>query len=289
MRALRTALAVCTMLVAAPLAGQSVKAGVDKWQAGDYKGAVTAWQPLAARGDADAMFNIGQAYKLGRGFAQSEATANDWFRRAANKGHAPAKERLGLSLYNEAATRAEGIRWLQEAAAGGQPRALYVLGVAHFNGDGLPRDWPRAYAYMLRASNAGIPQAVNALGVMNANIPLTEREKGTAMAAGIAPLTPPATVAAASATPPRPAATLAAASGTFRAQLGAFSQRALAENAWTRMRTSVGALPQGVDAVFADAGTVVRLQLGPFPTRAAATAMCDRVKSTGGGCFVVAG
>jgi hypothetical protein len=51
------ALLVCT----APAAAQSVKAGIDAWQRGDYAQAVKAWRPLAEAGDVDAAFNHGQA------------------------------------------------------------------------------------------------------------------------------------------------------------------------------------------------------------------------------------
>ena len=50
---------------AAPLSAQSVKAGIDAWQNGNYAGAVAIWRPLAEKGDADAEFNLGQAYRLG--------------------------------------------------------------------------------------------------------------------------------------------------------------------------------------------------------------------------------
>ena len=42
-------------------------AGVDAWTRGDFPAAVKEWQAGAARGDADAQFNLGQAYKLGKG------------------------------------------------------------------------------------------------------------------------------------------------------------------------------------------------------------------------------
>ena len=58
----------------APFALQ-VKAGVDAWSNGDYATAVKAWQAPAAAGDADAMFNLAQAYKLGRGVPQDLAKA----------------------------------------------------------------------------------------------------------------------------------------------------------------------------------------------------------------------
>src|SRR3546814_11652875 len=58
-------LALASMLAAPALA--DVKDGVDAWQAGNYQAAVAEWRPLAIAGDADAQFNLGQAYKLGRG------------------------------------------------------------------------------------------------------------------------------------------------------------------------------------------------------------------------------
>ena len=39
-----------------------VKAGVELWQAGNFAGAVKEWRALADKGDADAQFNLGQAY-----------------------------------------------------------------------------------------------------------------------------------------------------------------------------------------------------------------------------------
>ncbi|WP_295527383.1 hypothetical protein [Novosphingobium sp. Chol11] len=44
----------------APYALQ-VRAGVDAWSGGDYATAVKAWTGPAAKGDADALFNMGQA------------------------------------------------------------------------------------------------------------------------------------------------------------------------------------------------------------------------------------
>ena len=65
-------------LLAVALAGPAaadVKAGVDAWAQGDYDKAVREWQPLADAGDADAQFNLGQAYKLGKGVPTDLAAA----------------------------------------------------------------------------------------------------------------------------------------------------------------------------------------------------------------------
>ena len=51
---------IALVALSAPLAAD-VKGGVDAWTRGDYAAAVRAWQGPAAQGDADALFNLGQA------------------------------------------------------------------------------------------------------------------------------------------------------------------------------------------------------------------------------------
>ena len=60
------AAAAATIALSSP-ALADVKAGVDAWERGEFAKAVEEWRDPAAKGDADAQFNLGQAYKLGRG------------------------------------------------------------------------------------------------------------------------------------------------------------------------------------------------------------------------------
>src|ERR1043165_7026486 len=99
-------------MTAAPLAAQSVKAGIEAWQRADYADAVAIWRPLAEKGDPDAAFNLGQAYRLGRGVPTNLATAKTWFERSADKGHVDAQTTLGLLLFQNG-DQAEGLRWLK--------------------------------------------------------------------------------------------------------------------------------------------------------------------------------
>ena len=174
---------------AAPLAAQvaapAVKAGVEKWKAGDYPGAVAAWQPPAAAGDADALFNMGQAYKLGRGVARDPAQARELYRRAAIKGHLPAQANLGILLF-QAGEKAESMRWLKSAADKGEARAQYVFGIASFNGDGVARNLGLAYGYLLRASAQGLSQASNALTNIEGGLSPADHAIGEAVAASLA-------------------------------------------------------------------------------------------------------
>ena len=59
-----------------------VKAGVEAWSRGDYAAAVHEWQGPAAAGDPDAMFNLAQAYRLGRGVPQDSAQGRGALRAA---------------------------------------------------------------------------------------------------------------------------------------------------------------------------------------------------------------
>lgn len=158
----------------------SVKDGVDAWQKGDYEEAVAAWRPLALAGNPDAQFNLGQSYKLGRGVPADLGQAEAWYRRAASQGHLQAEDNLGLILFT-ANRREEAMPMITRSAQRGEPRAQYVLGTAHFNGDLATQDWPRAYALTKRASDAGLSIASARLAQLDQLIPLEQRQAGLAM------------------------------------------------------------------------------------------------------------
>jgi len=163
----------------------TIKAGVERWRAGDYPAAIAAWLPFAAQGDADACFNLGQAYKLGRGVPKDANIARDYYRRAALKGHLPAQANLGIALF-QAGDKLEAVKWLKTAADRGEPRAQYVLGIAAYNGDGTPRNLGLAYGYLLRAQASGLAQATTALGSIEPALPPDARAAGQQMADSLA-------------------------------------------------------------------------------------------------------
>ncbi|MDM7955426.1 SPOR domain-containing protein [Blastomonas sp.] len=159
-----------------------VKAGVDAWERGEFDRAVAEWRDPAAGGDADAQFNLGQAYKLGRGVPMDLKLAESWYKKAADKGHVQAADNYGLVLFQDN-RRDEAMPYIRASSVRGEPRAQYVLGTAMFNGDIAEKDWVRAYALMTRASAQGLPQASRSLATMDKYIPLADRTKGTQLAA----------------------------------------------------------------------------------------------------------
>lgn len=162
-----------------------VKAGVDAWTAGDYTRAVKEWTPLAERDDPDAEFNMAQAYKMGRGVPMDLEKAKDLYGKAAAHGHVQAADLYGLLLFQDG-EREKALPYIKASAARGDPRAQYILGVAHFNGDLVEKDWVRAYALVSLARQAGMPQATRALAQMDSFIPLADRQKSVLLSTQIA-------------------------------------------------------------------------------------------------------
>jgi TPR repeat protein len=308
-RSLLAASAAALLLIGAnAVAGAApsdVKAGADRWFRGDYAGAIALWRPLAEAGNADAQFNLGQAYKLGRGVPANAATALGWYQKAARQGHEQAQVNVGLLLYN-GGRRQEALPWIRKAVELGDPRAQYILGTELFNGDLVAKDWPRAYALMLRAADGGVPPAADNLKSMERFIPADQRRQGVALAqnmgrpsgpggmktnvfasAPVAVSTPRA-VKATGPAPRRPAAApapAASAGGRWRVQLGAFGSAGGAQRAWAGLRGRLGA---GLQPNYVAAGAVTRLQAGPLANRAAADRVCAAAKAAGAACFPVA-
>lgn len=272
--------ALAAMMLAVP-AVADVKAGVDAWARGDWATAVREWRDPAVAGDPDAQFNLGQAYKLGRGVPMSLTEAEQWYARAAQQGHAQAEENYGLILFQNG-KRAEAVKWLEKSAGRGEARSQFVLGTMLFNGDAVPKDWRRAYALMTRASSSGLPQAAATLAQMDRYVPLPDRQAALAMARDLergagrpplpaAPVRQPTPVAKA---PPAPPTQVTG--GDWRVQLGAFRDAGNARRLWSEVAGKFA----GRQPYYSDAGGVTRLQVGPFASSAEAGRACAAIRPT---------
>ena len=293
---MRAVMIAALMATLAPgMASASVRAGIEAWQQGDPTKAVAIWRALALKGDQDAAFNLGQAYRLGRGVPADSGEAKKWFERAARAGHLDAQVSLGLLLF-DIGDRATALMWLKRAADRGEPRALLVTGTALFNGDGMKRDPVLGYANVSRAAAQGLAPAKATLADMDKVMPVEDRKKGVALAlaAATAKPSPPKSAIAkpASAKPAtaKPAPTITAkktspppaSSGSgWRVQLGAFGTRGAAQALFARLGPKLG----GAQAYYIPVGAMTRLQAGPFG-KAEAAATCARLKPQP--CFPVA-
>jgi TPR repeat protein len=301
------------LLTLGAAAHADVKQGVDAWNQGDYARAVGEWRPLALAGDTDAQFNMGQAYKLGRGVPVDLPVALEWFRKAAERGHEKASDNYGLLLYQQGRLQ-DAMPYIKASAERGEPRSQYVYATALFNGELAPRDWVRSYALMLRASQAGIAQATTSLTQMDpyvseaqrrdaaalaATLPGGQRMPGTPVdvAAGSASAAPAPAPRPASTTPPtprpQPALVKAApaapspaavtAGGRWRVQLGAFREQSRAPALWNEISGKVPDL-SGLAPSYVVTNGLMRLLVGPLASQADARRLCARIKPTGTPC-----
>lgn len=298
------------------------KAGVDAWMQGDYGKAVAIWRPLADAGDADAQYDLGQAYRLGRGVPVDLTTALDYYRKAALAGHVRAQDSYGLLLFQQN-RRDEAVPYLLKAADRGEPNAQYLVGTALYNGDISPGDWVRAYALMTRAAASGMAAAQTSLKKMDEYIPENMRKQGRVMAAQMAqsqaaaPLTgqqadlpqaaipkvaaapvaaKPAAIAAAPKAEPQPSpkpapvsapakkAEAPIATGNWRVQLGAFSSEDRAKILWTTLAKQVPGLA-AYQPFYIKSDNIIRLQAGPLTSQADAAKLCGTLKAAKVDCI----
>jgi tetratricopeptide (TPR) repeat protein len=161
-----------------------VKAGVEAWTRGDYASAVEQWRALAAAGDADAQYNLGQAYKLGRGVSLDLREAEKLLRLASLQGHPQAEDSYGFLLYEDG-RRPEAVTWLERSAARGDLVSELILGTMLFEGDAVAPDHRRAYALVSLAHQEGLTAAAPVLLQLDQQISDSDREAGTKLAKSI--------------------------------------------------------------------------------------------------------
>lgn len=283
----RTMIVAGALALGTPAAAQTVKAGIEAWGRGDFAVALAQWRPLAARGNADAMFNLGQAYRLGRGIPIDLGQAEEWYTRAARLGHIDAQTQLGMMLFQNGYPRA-AMSWLKPAAERGDARAQLLYGTALFNGDGVAKSDPLlAYVYVRKSAAQGLAPAKSTLAEMDREIP--EHLRTIAIAGGTQSRTalPKATKPAQSmVAPPRPplAVTTPTGAGAWRIQLGAFAQRGAAEALFRKL--AAGPLA-GRQPFLTPVGAVTRLQAGPFVSQKESSRMCALLVGRGQPCFAV--
>lgn len=268
--------------------------GVAAWERRDYKTALEQWRKAADKGDTDARFNLGQAFRLGWGVPVDAKKAEDFYRQAADQGHVQAADNYGLAMFRNGQPRA-AIPFLERAAARGDPRAQYVLGTMLFNGTDIKKDWPRAYALLSRSAKGGVSQAEKSLAQMDKYVSADQRRQGLALADRMAPASPAREVAGGrapsvarvtapppiAATPsPRPVSAQPAApvpvstGGGWRLQLGAFGDPGNAR----QLGLQLGGRFPGRTVDYEPVGALTRVLVGPYVSRAAAQAACGSVK-----------
>jgi len=291
--------------------------GVAAYRRGDYQAAIREWMPLAAQGDTTALYNLGQLYRLGQGVDKDLARAEQYYLRAAERGHVLAQGNLGTLYYFKKPKPdvAAALKWWRRAARAGNARAQYMLAHVYFNGDVVARDYVRANAWMILAVKAGLADALKAQKLMLRHLSADQVAQSRVLATRLLAVdaTPSAVAPAASSPLPAlsaapsqaaepkttgPQTTELRAAGSRVAgpqvQLGAFSSHDRALAAWDKIRRQpAAAVLEGRGPVIkrtvpaAGGRALFRLRAGPFADKAAARQACARLEAAGIACFPV--
>lgn len=185
--------------------------GQEAYRAYDYDKAFRIWTKLAAEGNLRAQYWLAQLYYYGQGAQKSDAAAAKWYRtaarrghlvamyklanlyargdgvpyserqviawhtRAANKGHLPSALRLA-DYYSRGAyvTQHEGKArlWYRRAARLGSRKAIVKLAENLMTTKTIPRDYRRAYTWLL------IAEAKRQVGARKLRLSLTKHFHG---------------------------------------------------------------------------------------------------------------
>ena len=107
----------------------------------------------------------GLLFYKGIGVPKDFKKAAQWFRRAANKGHAGAQYNLGIMSYLGQGTEqdyATAAQWFERAGQQDHASAQYNLGFLYYEGKGVDKDNLQAFMWIDRSANLGDEKAVRA-------------------------------------------------------------------------------------------------------------------------------
>jgi TPR repeat protein len=159
---------------------QDADAGRKAFLAGDYAKARRILEPLADKGDAEALYWTGTMYSQGRGYKADCREAAYRYEQAVRQGYPDAAFSLGFLLYYGAGASAadcemipdheKAAPWLLRAARMGKPRAEFLVGRMYMNGDGLRKSTDDAFDWLEKAADGGIGEAQFDLGLLYARV-----------------------------------------------------------------------------------------------------------------------
>ncbi|MCO7197720.1 SEL1-like repeat protein [Pseudoalteromonas sp. OANN1] len=133
------------------------------------KKAVEYFQLAAEQGDARAQCNLGVMYRQGKGVAQSDEKAVEYYRLAAEQGNANAQCSLGIMYefgQGVAQSDEKAVEYYRLAAEQGNARGQCYLGVMYRQGKGVAQSDEKAVEYFQLAAEQGDARAQCNLGVM---------------------------------------------------------------------------------------------------------------------------
>ena len=112
-------IATILLLCSSVARANSLEEVVEAYNKGNYIQVLELLHPLAAQGSADAQYQLGFIYHMGKGVDQDYPEAAKWYRLAAEQGHAVAQNNLGVLYVNGKGVTQDYVRarmWFDFAA-----------------------------------------------------------------------------------------------------------------------------------------------------------------------------
>ncbi|MEZ0224001.1 MAG: AAA family ATPase [Alphaproteobacteria bacterium] len=117
------------------------------------------WYRRAAdQGHADAQFNLGRCYETGTGVKKSPSDAIMWYRMAAGKGNAAAQNNLGLCYrYGNGVVKSssEALYWFRKSADKGDASGQHNLADMYLRGEGVEQNFAEAVGWFMKSAEQG--------------------------------------------------------------------------------------------------------------------------------------
>lgn len=150
-----------------PASVRAETAGAQAMARGDYARAVKEMAVAAKAGDRQAQYELGVAYRDGKGIGRDLNQAFKWIRQAADHDLAEAQFEVGQMKEEGEGTEknvAEAADWYRKAALQGSVPAMYALGELYRNGDGVAKDEAQAVRWYRPAADKNDVDSQLALG-----------------------------------------------------------------------------------------------------------------------------
>lgn len=134
---------------------QMHKKGDEAFSRNNNAEALKWYRKAAEKGYAPAQYDVGRMYDNGFGVAKNQSEAARWFRMAAEQGDKDGIYWLAFcykSGQGVAKDSAEAARWYRKGAENGDTSSMIQLAIMCYKGDGIPKDYSEAYRWFSRVS-----------------------------------------------------------------------------------------------------------------------------------------
>ena len=149
-------MAVVSLTASAQSADKLYEDGKKLYDAKNYTEAFPKLLAAAEKGHKKAQYRVGRCYDKGRGTAENNQLAFQWYEKSAKQGYAKAQYELG-DCYKDGdgveKDRKKAVEWFKKAAAQENADAEFALGKAYLKGKGIAADKDQAKKWLKRAVN----------------------------------------------------------------------------------------------------------------------------------------